>query len=146
MKRVFTVLVVLFVAMSSSFAGSKYQFEAEKIDQLFEQSTEVSTSNFMLSAAGPESPMAPTPSPAKMIGGNGDVNPVVAFVLSFFLGGLGIHRIYMGTSVGTFIGYILTLGGCGIVSFVDWIMLLIGLIDEDISDYVNNPKFFMWAG
>ena len=148
MKRVFTVLVVLLVAMSSSFAGNKYQIDVEKIDQLFEQSSEVSASNFMLSATTAEMPMAPTPTPnpGKMIGGNGDVNPVVAFVLSFFLGGIGIHRIYMGTSVGTFIGYILTLGGCGIVSFVDWIMLLIGLIDEDISDYVNNPKFFMWAG
>jgi len=99
MKRIFTVVVVLFVAMSSAFAGSQYDFNAEKIDQLFEQSSEVSTSNFMLSAMGaPESPMAPSPGPAKMIGGNGDVNPVVAFVLAFFLGGLGIHRIYMGTT------------------------------------------------
>jgi len=147
MKKVFTVLVVLFVAMSSSFAGSKYQLQTDKIDQLFEQSTEVSTSNFMLSAvASPEAPSAPMPTPGKMVGGNGDVNPVVAFVLSFFLGGLGIHRIYMGTSIGTVIGYILTLGGCGIVSLIDWIVLLIGLIDDDVSDYVNNPKFFMWAG
>ena len=44
----------------------------------------------------------------------------------------------------TGVGYILTCGGCGIVATVDWIVLLIGLINNDISKYVNNPKFFMW--
>jgi hypothetical protein len=45
----------------------------------------------------------------------------------------------------TWVGYILTCGGIfGIVPFVDWIVLLIGLVEDDISKYVNNPKFFMW--
>lgn len=71
-------------------------------------------------------------------------DPVVAFLLSWFVGYLGIHRAYLGTSTGTIVGYILTLGGCGIVVTIDWIMLLVGLINDDISKYVDNPKFFMW--
>jgi TM2 domain-containing membrane protein YozV len=73
-----------------------------------------------------------------------DKDPLVAFLLSWFLGYLGIHRAYLGTSTGTIVGYILTLGGCGIVATIDWIMLLIGLVNNDISQYVDNPKFFMW--
>ncbi len=73
-----------------------------------------------------------------------DKSPAVAFVLAWFIGFLGIHRAYMGTSTGTIIAYILTCGGFGIVAFVDWIVLLIGVINDDISKYVDNPKFFMW--
>lgn len=71
----------------------------------------------------------------------------VAFVLSWVLGFLGIHRFYMGTATLTGVGYILTLGGCGIVATVDWVVLLIALINkEGIDKYEDNPKFFMWSG
>ena len=67
----------------------------------------------------------------------------MALVLDFFLGGLGIHRFYLGTEVMTGIGYILTCGGIfGIVPLVDFIVLIINI--DNISKYVNNPKFFMW--
>lgn len=71
-------------------------------------------------------------------------NPLVAFLLSWFLGYLGIHRAYLGTATGVIVGYILTCGGLGIVATIDWIVLLIGVIDNDISRYENNKKFFMW--
>ncbi len=71
----------------------------------------------------------------------------VAFVLSWVVGFLGIHRFYMGTATLTGVGYILTLGGCGIVATVDWVVLLIALINrEGIDKYEDNPKFFMWSG
>jgi TM2 domain-containing membrane protein YozV len=74
-------------------------------------------------------------------------NATVAFVLSWFVGFLGVHRFYMGTATLTGVGYILTLGGCGIVAFVDWVVLLIALINQDgIEKYEDNPKFFMWSG
>jgi TM2 domain-containing membrane protein YozV len=74
---------------------------------------------------------------------SGDKDAVVAIVLSFFLGNLGIHRFYLGTEVLTGIGYILTCGGIfGIVPFVDFIVLIID--NKDISKYIDNPKFFMW--
>jgi TM2 domain-containing membrane protein YozV len=72
-----------------------------------------------------------------------DKDPVVAIVLSFFLGWIGVHRFYLGTEVLTGIGYILTCGGLGIVNLVDFIVLIVD--NKDISKYVNNPKFFMWA-
>ncbi len=77
----------------------------------------------------------------------GSKNPWVAFALSlvFYVVPVGgIHRFYLGTKTLTGVGYILTLGGCGIVQFVDAILLLIGAIDNDVSKYEDNPKFFMW--
>ena len=48
-----------------------------------------------------------------------------AFLLCFFLGGLGVHRFYVG-KVGTGILQILTLGGLGIWALIDFIMIIMG--------------------
>lgn len=45
-----------------------------------------------------------------------------ALLLSFFLGGLGVDRFYLGyTGIG--VAKLLTLGGCGIWSLIDFIMI-----------------------
>ena len=64
--------------------------------------------------------------------------------MSFSFGICGIHRLYLGTEILTFVGYLCTIGGCGILQTVDWILLLIGAINDDIRKYENNSKFFMW--
>ena len=48
-----------------------------------------------------------------------------AALLCFFLGTLGIHRFYVG-KIGTGVAMILTLGGFGIWTLVDFVMLLVG--------------------
>lgn len=50
---------------------------------------------------------------------------VPAALLCFFLGGFGIHRFYVG-KIGTGILMILTLGGLGIWTLVDFVMILLG--------------------
>ena len=52
-----------------------------------------------------------------------------AALLCFFLGTLGIHRFYVG-KIGTGIAMILTLGGLGIWTLVDFIMLLVGAFKD----------------
>ncbi len=55
----------------------------------------------------------------------GDKSQVVALILCFFLGGLGIHRFYLGyTTVG--IIQLLTAGGCGIWALIDFIRIILG--------------------
>ena len=50
---------------------------------------------------------------------------IVTLLLSFFLGYLGVHRFYTGhTGIG--VAQLLTLGGCGIWAFIDFIIILVG--------------------
>lgn len=55
------------------------------------------------------------------------LNPewMITLLLAFFLGALGVHRFYNG-KIGTGILMILTLGGFGIWSLIDVIMILFG--------------------
>ncbi len=139
MKKTLALLIVLFAGVFVARAESnQYRLDQAAVDNMFAQAEQV---DFL--AMNALSPLNANSGQGAAYQSNGK-QPAVAFVLAWFLGPLGIHRAYLGTSTGVIIGYILTLGGCGIVALVDWIMLLIGLIEDDISKYINNPKFFMW--
>jgi len=139
MKRIF-LLFILFagVLFAKTASATSYSVDEQAVDQLFKNAVEtsmISTSSNEFSTVA--SNFGTTLVPSK------DKDAVVAIVLDFFLGGLGIHRFYLGTKPLTGIGYILTCGGIfGIVPLVDFIVLIID--NDDISPYVNNPKFFMW--
>ena len=56
---------------------------------------------------------------------------VVAFILCFFIGALGVHRFYVG-KIGSGVAQLLTLGGLFIWSFIDFIMIICGkFTDKD---------------
>jgi TM2 domain-containing membrane protein YozV len=59
---------------------------------------------------------------------------LVALLLAFFVGGLGIHRFYLGY---TWQGVVqlLTLGGCGIWSLIDFIRIIIGDLQPKNGPY-----------
>lgn len=54
-----------------------------------------------------------------------DKSRTVAAILAFFLGGLGVHRFYVG-SVGMGLLWLFTFGLCGIGALVDFIIILCG--------------------
>ncbi len=134
------LIVILFVGVVSAkqARASSYSVNEQAIDQLFDNAVETS----MISVNAQEfSTVASSVTTAVMPSKEKDA--VAAILLDFFLGGLGVHRFYLGTKPLTGIGYILTCGGIfGIVPLVDFIVLIID--HDDISPYVNNPKFFMW--
>jgi TM2 domain-containing membrane protein YozV len=138
MTKFILTLTIFFAALSFTIVKAE-SFEANDlaIEQTFQNSTEM-TSN----AAMMENMMTTTSNATQFKGG--EKSALVAFLLATFLGELGVHRFYMGTAVLTGVGYILTAGGCGIVATIDWVFLLIGLVNDDISKYVDNTKFFMW--
>ncbi|XVU27087.1 TM2 domain-containing protein [Actinoplanes sp. CA-054009] len=54
---------------------------------------------------------------------------IAALLLCFFLGTLGVHRFYVG-KVGTGILMLITLGGFGIWTLIDFIMIAVGKFSD----------------
>ncbi len=55
----------------------------------------------------------------------GEKGFVPTILLCFFLGTFGIHRFYVG-KIGTGILMLLTLGGLGIWTLIDFVMIVVG--------------------
>lgn len=132
-KLVLSIIAVLAIAISANAAN--YKVNDSAIDNILENATEV----VVLDVATPAAANLPAFEQK-------EVKPAIALILNFFLGGFGIHRHYMGTAPGMWALYTFTLGGIfGVVTLIDFVMLVIGTVDNDISKYINNRKFFMWA-
>ena len=139
MRKVILILLGVVVFASVSFAGN-YRENVQEIDALIASCEEVSIGEmFSVDAFGASAMNANATSLSS-------VNPWAAWAICWVVGGFGIHRHYMGTSDYMWAIYTFTCGGIfGIVTFVDWVALLIGAIKDDIGRYTNNDSFFMWA-
>lgn len=130
--------LVAVVAFAFAASATNYTIDENAIDAMIESAVEVSpavmeSSSAALTDATISFGQAPT--------------PIVAFILSAipFTGWLAIHRMYMGTSPLAVILNIVTGAGFGIVYVVDWVVLLIGVLDNNISRYCGNGRWLMWA-
>lgn len=63
-------------------------------------------------------------------------DPIIVLVISFFLGGLGIDRFYLGDT-GMGIGKLLTAGGCGIWALID-LFLIMGTAKQKNMELLFN--------
>ncbi|HVU55686.1 MAG TPA: TM2 domain-containing protein [Puia sp.] len=143
MKKILLLALICFSTVCTFAAtGNQYVVNDQQVEQLFSNSVDAS-----LTALSDQTMMNATGGLAAHGAQfrSSDKTFVAAILLDFFLGGLGIHRLYLGTATLTWVGYILTFCGIfGIVPLVDFIVLIVH--NDDISPYVDNTKFFMWAG
>ncbi len=138
MKKLLVVLLAA-VTFGISANAASYTIDDSAVDALIENAVEASplTADFMAASSAPA---------AAAVAAASNVQPVAAFILCTFLGGFGVHRHYMGTARYMWAIYTFTFFGIfGIVPFVDWVFLIIGLCEDDISQYCGNTKFLMWA-
>jgi TM2 domain-containing membrane protein YozV len=151
MKKALLVLAlacsvsVFSYAAETTATSSEYFVNDSQVENMFATSANVSeASPALLAELDPSNTYtAAARKQQNVVYDGGDKSAVLAIVLDFFLGGLGIHRLYLGTKTFTWVGYILTCGGIfGIVPLVDFVVLIIN--SSDISEYVDNTKFFMW--
>ena len=66
-----------------------------------------------------------------------DKNWLATLLLCLFLGGIGGHRFYVG-KVGTGILQLITLGGCGIWTLIDLIMIITGSFTDKDGNKITN--------
>ena len=62
---------------------------------------------------------------------------LVTLLLSLFLGSLGVHRFYAG-KIGTGILQLLTVGGCGVWTLIDIIMIVTGSFKDNEGNIIKN--------
>lgn len=62
---------------------------------------------------------------------------LTTLLLSLFLGGLGVHRFYVG-KIGTGILMLLTCGGIGVWALIDLIMVIVGSFKDSEGLPVKN--------
>ena len=130
MKKFFAVIVALFAVVAVANAAN-YSVDEASVDALFTEAV----------MEAPAAPAAALPA----IGGDPQITNILALVVDMVgLGFFGIHRLILGTQPINCLWYILTVGGIfGIIPFIDWIMILIDLINGSAS-YLDNPAFIMW--
>ena len=134
------ILVSLFAVLAMGIAANaaNYSVDEASIDAMIEAAAEVSP--LAMESAAPA-----VTDVTIHIGSH--PQPIVAFVLSVIpvTGWLACHRMYMGTSPLAVILNIVTGDGFGIVYVIDAVMLLLGVLDDNIAPYCNNPRWWMWA-
>ena len=136
------LLTAMVTAQAADVSTEAYVIDDQQVEQLFTQSEDISLSTVNASLLQNQQLTAGLTGTAR-IKANKEFVP--ALLLNIFLGGLGIHRLYLGTKTFTWVGYILTCGGIfGIVPLVDLVVLIIN--NDNISPYIDNSKFFMWSG
>lgn len=136
MKKLFILFFAVCAVFVTQAESSDYFVNDAEVEQVLEESVQVtfSATEIQLNSVLNASSVQAT-----------DPNPWVAFALAWVVGAFGIHRVYLGGKGMLIVLYIITCFGIfGVVPLVDWIVLLVGAINGDISQYVNNDSFFMW--
>lgn len=148
MKKLLSLFVGIFLVSTMSFAGN-YTLNNEKIETQIEQAQETSILELAQSVSPSISSDFLQNNPTQVTEMDKGTLAFIVLSVGYFVGVIplfGIHRIVMGSSGKIALLYCVTLGGiCGVVPTIDWVVLLIRLINkEGAGSYEGNDKLFGW--
>lgn len=66
-----------------------------------------------------------------------DKDWIITILFAVFLGSLGVHRFYVG-KIGTGILQLITLGGCGVWTLIDIIMIATGNFKDGNGNVIKS--------
>jgi predicted lipid-binding transport protein (Tim44 family) len=132
-----TKILFLFLCFSAIFSVSRASFPVQK-----QEATEVApvtAPTQQIEQASPavavsDNATTPASAPAAAPGGK---SQLVALLLAIFVGGIGIHRFYLGyTGIGVI--QLLTAGGCGLWALIDLIRIITGDLQPNGGRYAKE--------
>jgi TM2 domain-containing membrane protein YozV len=118
LKFLLSIFAVLFVSVFATFAS----FPVERATT---NNTVVTTNTTVVSQVE----MLSSPAAAK-----GEKSQVIALILCLVVGGIGIHRFYLGYTWQGIV-QVLTLGGCGVWALIDLIRIITGDLQPKDGKY-----------
>ncbi len=144
MKKVILFFTLAFACVTSSFAANpsaEYFLDEQAVDALVMSSEEVQMADLVALNTLDANGVTGT---AQLKAGK---DKTVFLLLNFFLGGIAIHRYYMGVDG---VWYMFAAYACvpvaGIVAGCgDFLYVLFGT-DSTHEEYTDNKKWFVWAG
>jgi len=135
-------LLILFSCIALLFSGITISRAAFPLDDAKSTATNVASNSTQQSAdftdrTSDDQPSNNLPKSAPKHGGASGKSQLVALLLVIFLGGLGIHRFYLGY---TWQGVVqlLTAGGCGIWAIIDLIRIITGDLKPKNGSYAKK--------
>ena len=138
MKRLLTIclLLILGLQVAPTYAIHRTETPARDAVEIHEAKSQTMTKKAVRQERRLERRQAWI---KRMVEGEGENEVIVAALLAFFLGFLGIHRVYLGSKGWLVLAYLFTFGGLfDILPLIDFIRLAAGGIDH----YRNNNSFF----
>lgn len=133
MKKVLFTMAFALCIVFTSAANSAYYVNDSEVETLLEESVQVNpfeNGTEMAAFMNPDGVYA-------------EKNAWIAVILDLLLGGIAIHRVYLGGTPILILGYFFTFGGIfGLLPLGDLIALIIN--NADISRYVDSNAFIMW--
>ena len=135
------LLLFLGLGLSLSFASDAYELNEQHIDDLFAASVQIAPQqaleDLQFNVLNGLDQQFSTEGVAEA---SANDNQVIAILLCFFFGEIGVHRVYMGGRGILILYYLCTAGGCGIITLGDFIILIIDGVDR----FMNNDRFIAW--
>ncbi len=141
LRRLLAIGVALVVSggVLGAYTPASFSYNEAQVDELVAQAVDITADVHQMLESSPEKGMNLLGGTTSTMAFSSDKGSIIgAFLLCTFLGYLGIHRLYLNSGPGVFIFYLLTGGGCGILTTIDWWVLLFELVQAESGSMTSQ--------